>query len=197
MKLLKDILYGARITEVIGSTHIAVENVVADSRHRQALHLLRGHQPAPSWTLTRSIPGAVRAGAAAVVCERMPAEADRSEQVVYMGWSELAVAALGHLAANFYGNPTERLKVVAITGTNGKTTVATLLHRLARIFDRKAGPGQHRRKPHRGQAWSPPPTPPRSRGPALFADMLDAGCTHCFMEASSRLDLKTASPAAS
>ena len=137
MKILKDILYGARITEVAGSTHIAVESVVADSRQVKPFGcfvaipgaVVDGHD---------HIPGAIRAGAAAIVCERLPQEADQTDQVVYIQVDN-AREALGHLAANFHDNPGERLKIVAVTGTNGKTTVATLLHRLARMFDRKAG----------------------------------------------------------
>ncbi len=184
MKLLKDILYGARISEVIGSTHIAVESVVADSRKVKPFScfvaipgtVVDGHE---------HIPGAVRAGAAAVVCERLPEEDDRKEQVVYIQ-VENARAALGHLAANFHDNPGERLRIVAITGTNGKTTVATLLHRLARMFDRKAGlvsTVENRIVDKVVPATHTTPDPVGLQ--KLFADMLDAGCTHCFMEASS------------
>ena len=184
MKILKDILYGARITEVVGSTHIAVESVVADSRQVKPFGcfvaisgaVVDGHD---------HIPGAIRAGAAAVVCERLPAEADRTEQVVYIQ-VENARQALGHLAANFHDNPGERLKIVAVTGTNGKTTVATLLHRLARLFDRKAGlvsTVENRIVDRVVPATHTTPDPVGLQ--KLFADMLDAGCTHCFMEASS------------
>ena len=184
MKLLKDILYGARISEVAGSTHIAVESVVADSRKVKPFAcfvaipgtVVDGHD---------HIPAAVRAGAAAVVCEQMPAEADRKDQVVYIQ-VENSRKALGHLAANFHDNPGERLKIIAITGTNGKTTVATLLHRLTRMFDRKAGlvsTVENRIVDKVVPATHTTPDPVGLQ--KLFADMLDAGCTHCFMEASS------------
>ena len=184
MKILKDILYGARIIEVVGSTHIAVETVVADSRQVKPFGcfvaisgaVVDGHD---------HIPGAIRAGAAAVVCERLPEEADRTDQVVYIQ-VENARQALGHLAANFHDNPGERLKIVAVTGTNGKTTVATLLHRLARLFDRKAGlvsTVENRIVDRVVPATHTTPDPVGLQ--KLFADMLDAGCTHCFMEASS------------
>ena len=184
MKLLKDILYGARISEVVGSTHIAVESVVADSRQVKPFGcfvaipgtVLDGHE---------HIPAAVRAGAAAIVCEHLPEEGDRKEHVVYIQVEE-SRAALGHLAANFHDNPGERLKIVAITGTNGKTTVATLLHRLARMFDRKAGlvsTVENRIVDRVVPATHTTPDPVGLQ--RLFADMLDAGCTHCFMEASS------------
>lgn len=184
MKILKDILYGARISEVIGSTHIAVESVVADSRQVKPFGCFVAI-PGTAVDGHDHIPGAIRAGAAAVVCERLPAPEDRTDQVVYIQVDN-ARSALGHLAANFHDNPTERLKVVAITGTNGKTTVATLLHRLARLFDRKAGlvsTVENRINDRVVPATHTTPDPVGLQ--KLFSDMLDAGCTHCFMEASS------------
>lgn len=184
MKLLKDILYGARIAEVIGSTHIAVESVVADSRRVKPFGCFVAI-PGTAVDGHDHIPAAVRAGAAVIVCERLPIEADRKEHVVYVR-VESARSALGHLAANFHGNPGERLKIIAITGTNGKTTVATLLHRLARMFDRKAGlvsTVENRIVDKVVPATHTTPDPVGLQ--QLFADMLDAGCTHCFMEASS------------
>lgn len=184
MKILKDILYGARISEVIGSTHIAVESVVSDSRQVKPFSCfvaIRGTQVDGH----DHIPAAIRAGAAAVVCETLPAEENRSDQVVFIQVDQ-ARAALGHLAANFHDNPGERLKIVAVTGTNGKTTVATLLHRLARLFDRKAGlisTVENRVVDRIIPATHTTPDPVGLQ--KLFVDMLDAGCTHCFMEASS------------
>ena len=184
MKILKDILYGARISEVAGSTHIAVESVVADSRKVKPFGCfvaIRGG----AFDGHDHIEAAIRAGAAAVVCERMPDEDTRTNQVVYIQ-VENSREALGHLAANFHNNPGERLKIVAITGTNGKTTVATLLHRLARMFDRKAGLVSTVENRIVDQVVPATHTTPDPVGlQQLFADMLDAGCTHCFMEASS------------
>jgi UDP-N-acetylmuramoyl-L-alanyl-D-glutamate--2,6-diaminopimelate ligase len=184
MKLLKDILYGARISEVIGSTHIAVESVVADSRQVKPFACFVAI-PGTAVDGHEHIPAAIRAGAAAVVCEHMPSEEERKDQVVYIK-VENSRAALGHLAANFHDNPGERLKIIAITGTNGKTTVATLLHRLARLFDRKAGlvsTVENRIVDKVVPATHTTPDPVGLQ--KLFAEMLDAGCTHCFMEASS------------
>ncbi len=184
MKILKDILYGARISEVAGSTHIAVESVVADSRQVKPFGCFVAI-PGTAVDGHDHIPSAIRAGAAAIVCERLPGEEERSDQVVYIQ-VENAREALGHLAANFHDNPGERLKIVAITGTNGKTTVATLLHRLARMFDRKAGlvsTVENRIADRVVPATHTTPDPVGLQ--QLFADMLDAGCTHCFMEASS------------
>ena len=139
MKILKDILYGARISEVIGSTHIAVESVMADSRQIKPFGCFVAI-PGTAVDGHDHIPGAVRAGAAAVVCERLPAPEDRTDQVVYIQVDN-ARSALGHLAANFHDNPTERLKVVAITGTNGKTVVAKLVAQMLQLSGKHTGLG--------------------------------------------------------
>ena len=174
MKLLKDILYGARITEVVGSTHVAIESVVADSRQVKPFGCFVAI-PGTAVDGHDHIPAAARAGAAAIVCEHLPAEGDRKEHVVYVQVDDTRLA-LGHLAANFYDNPAEKLKVIAITGTNGKTTVATLLHRLARMFDRKAGlvsTVENRIVDKVVPATHTTPDPVGLQ--RLFADMLDAG----------------------
>jgi UDP-N-acetylmuramoyl-L-alanyl-D-glutamate--2,6-diaminopimelate ligase len=182
MKLLKDILYGTRILDVIGSTHTAIEHVAFDSRAVKPFGLyvaipgvhVDGHD---------FIPQAIAAGAIAIVCEEMPGE--RKEGLVYVRVHD-ARKALGHIAAGFYDHPTERMQVVAITGTNGKTTTATLLHKLFRQMDRKAGllstvenrivdrvvPSTHT-------------TPDALQMQRLFREMADAGCRYVFMEASS------------
>ena len=147
----------------------------------QAVRLLRGHSRHRSGRPSAS--PAHSSGSRRHRLRAHAAEDDRSDQIV-IKWA--GRAALGHLAANFHDNPTERLKVIAITGTNGKTTVATLLHRLARMFDRKAGlvsTVENRIVDRVVPATHTTPDPVGLQ--KLFADMLDAGCTHCFMEASS------------
>lgn len=182
MKLLKDILYRARITDVIGSTNIAVENITMDSRAMKPFSLfvavrgvtVDGHD---------YIEKAISNGAVAIVCEDFPAE--KLDHITYVKVSNSS-EALGYIAANYFDNPTEKLKVIAVTGTNGKTTTATLLFRIARKLGVKAGlistvvnkildtdiPATHT-------------TPDAVNLQKLFAEMLAAGCTHCFMEASS------------
>lgn len=184
MKLLKDILYGTRILDVIGSTHTAIEHVAFDSRAVKPFGLyvaipgvhVDGHD---------FIPQATEAGAVAVVCETLPREEDRKPGLVYVRVQD-ARKALGHIAAGFFDHPTETLQVIAITGTNGKTTTATLLHQLFRLMDRKAGllstvenrivdrviPATHT-------------TPDALQMQRLFREMADAGCRYVFMEASS------------
>lgn len=128
------------------------------------------------------IPQAVAAGAAAVVCQYADA--------VPAGTPAFEVAdsreALGRLASRFYGDPSDELKLVGVTGTNGKTTTATLLYEMARLRGHKAGlistvanivdtdsePAEHT-------------TPDPVKLNALLRRMADAGCSHVFMEVSS------------
>jgi UDP-N-acetylmuramoyl-L-alanyl-D-glutamate--2,6-diaminopimelate ligase len=126
---------------------------------------------------------AINLGATVIVCEKLPE--DISERVTYVTVKNSA-HSLGIIASNFYGNPSAKLKLVGVTGTNGKTTVATLLYKLYssmgfrcgmlstvvnRIVDRDI-PATHT-------------TPDPLQINQLLVQMLEAGCTHCFMEVSS------------
>ncbi|MGL4326049.1 MAG: UDP-N-acetylmuramoyl-L-alanyl-D-glutamate--2,6-diaminopimelate ligase, partial [Tannerellaceae bacterium] len=126
---------------------------------------------------------AIEQGATAVVCEDMPSQMEDS--VTYIQVKNSA-DALGKLAAQWYGNPSDRLTLVGVTGTNGKTTIATLLYDLFRklgyktgllstvcnYVDDKAVPATHT-------------TPDPISLNMLLAEMVEAGCTHAFMEVSS------------
>ena len=126
---------------------------------------------------------AVAAGAVAVVCEEVPGELQ--EGVVYVKTGNSS-EALGVMASNFYGNPSRRMKVVGVTGTNGKTTTATLLYELVRLLGRKAGLlstvcnyiGDER-------VHATHTTPDAMEINELMGRMVDAGCEYCFMEVSS------------
>lgn len=126
MKILKDILYKVNLEVVHGSTNVAVNNLHFDSR-KVALNdmffaikgtLSDGHN---------FIGQAVKSGALVIVCEQMPEEVVNGITYVQVSDSHKALAIV---AANFYGNPSENLKLVGVTGTNGKTTVASLLYHL-------------------------------------------------------------------
>lgn len=128
------------------------------------------------------IPQAIAAGAAAVVCQYADAVPDGTPAFVVADCRE----ALGRLASRFYGDPSDELKLVGVTGTNGKTTTATLLYEMARLRGHKAGlistvanivdtdsePAEHT-------------TPDPVKLNALLRRMADAGCSHVFMEVSS------------
>jgi UDP-N-acetylmuramoyl-L-alanyl-D-glutamate--2,6-diaminopimelate ligase len=129
------------------------------------------------------IEDAVTKGAVAVVCEQLPKK--QKEKVCYVVVKNAHVA-MGKIASTFYGNPSRRLQLVGITGTNGKTTTVTLLYRLFRALGNKAGllstvtnfidgteiPATHT-------------TPDAITLNKLLAEMVQAGCTYCFMEVSS------------
>ena len=126
---------------------------------------------------------AVERGAAAVVCQRMPAAPH--EGVTYVEVEDTN-AAMADLAAAWYGHPSRELKLVGVTGTNGRTTTATLLYELFRGLGYEAGlistvvycVGARRTE-------ATHTTPDAIRLNALLREMVDAGCGYCFMECSS------------
>ena len=126
MKKLKDILYKAGLVEVVGSTDISVSAICSDSRKVEKGSLfvaVKGTQSDGH----KFISQVAEAGAVAIVCEELPKEKNKSVAYIKVSDSE---AALGVIASNFFDNPSEKLKLIGITGTNGKTTTATLLYNL-------------------------------------------------------------------
>ena len=182
MKLLSDLLYDARILEVRGTTHVAVEHIAIDSRQVQPLGLFVA---IPGATVDGHdyIDQAIQAGAACVLCERMPEHTPDHVTVIQV---KSTANALGHVASAFHNHPSHDMKVVAVTGTNGKTTTVTLLHQLYRLLDRKAGLiGTVENRIVDRVVPATHTTPDALSLQALLRDMADAGCTHVFMEASS------------
>mgnify|MGYP004575016991 CR=1 FL=1 len=131
----------------------------------------------------RYIADAIAKGAAAVVCEEFPAENDK--KVPYILVTESS-SALGEIASRFYGEPSGKLRLVGVTGTNGKTTVATLLYDLFRGLGYKCGLISTVSYVIDGRAVEASHTTPDAvRLNAMLADMVQAGCEFCFMEVSS------------
>ena len=129
------------------------------------------------------IPLALEKGATAIICEQLPDSL--AEGITYIQVVDSA-KALGIMAANFYGNPSEKIKVVAVTGTNGKTTTVTLLHQLFVRMGYSTGLlSTVENKINEEVIPSTHTTPDAVSAQALLRKMVDAGCTHCFMEASS------------
>lgn len=182
MKLLKDILYGVPIEQVEGSTNTAIEQVAFDSRSVKPLTAFVA-VPGTQADGHDFIERAVAAGASAILCERMPERF--AEGVAYVRVKD-AAEALGLVAANFHDHPSKRLSLVGITGTNGKTSVATLLFRLFRALGGKCGLISTV-ETRIGQKTIPSThtTPDAVRLNELLAAMVEAGVTHCFMEVSS------------
>lgn len=182
MKLLKDILYKAGIVEVVGSTSVEIAEVCFDSRKARPGSLFvavkgtqsDGHQ---------FIASVVAAGVTAVVVETLPEE--RSAAVTYVRVQDSAYA-LGTIASNFFDNPSEKLKLVGVTGTNGKTTTVTLLFQLFRQLGFSVGLLSTVRNQINDQVIpSTHTTPDPIQLNALLSAMVEEECTHAFMEVSS------------
>ena len=179
---MTDILYGVRIQEVLGPTNIAIEGIEFDSRKASGYTLF----VAVRGTVSDGhdfIDQAIKNGAITIVCEVIPTEP--KDHVTYVKVANSAIA-LGICAANFYDNPSEKLQLVGITGTNGKTTTATLLHRLAMRLSRKSGLLSTVVNMVGDQEVPATHTTPDAVGlNKLLNDMVEAGCKYCFMEVSS------------
>lgn len=182
MAILKDILYGVRLEEVVGDTSTDITDLFIDSRQVTKDSLFA----AITGTQTdghRFISQAIDQGARAILCEEMPA--DKVEGVTYIRVPD-SPEAIGLVADNFFGNPSSQLKAVAVTGTNGKTTVATLLHRLFLGLGYEAGLlSTVENKIGRETLPASHTTPDSISIHRMMARMVAAGCGHCFMEASS------------
>jgi UDP-N-acetylmuramoyl-L-alanyl-D-glutamate--2,6-diaminopimelate ligase len=182
MKRLSEILRQTPVREVLGDGERPVGGLTYDSRAVKpgdCFFAVRGTQADGH----AFIPAAVAAGAAAVVCEQLPA--DPAPGVTYVAVPDSA-GAMADLAAAFYDYPSRELKLVGITGTNGKTTTATLLYDLVRALGYKAGlisTVVYRIEGREVEATHT--TPDSIRLNALMREMADAGCEFCFMECSS------------
>ena len=125
----------------------------------------------------------IKAGAKVIICEQMPT--DLSTDVSYVEVESSSIA-LGIVASNFYGNPSAKLKLIGITGTNGKTTIATLLFQLFRGLGFNVGlisTVQNHINDNIIPATHTTPNPIALN--ALLQDMVNANCQYCFMEVSS------------
>ncbi|HKL03173.1 MAG TPA: UDP-N-acetylmuramoyl-L-alanyl-D-glutamate--2,6-diaminopimelate ligase [Cryomorphaceae bacterium] len=182
MKLLQDILYQVRIKQVTGTTQMAIERIAFDSREVTNFSLfvaIEGTQVDGHNYIEQS----VESGAIAVVCEKMPEK--RNGDVTYIEVDD-AQDALGKMAANFYNDPSSEIELVGITGTNGKTTCATILYRLFKLLGKKAGLiSTVENRIHNQVVKATHTTPDALMLNSLLRDMVDQGCSHCFMEVSS------------
>lgn len=182
MKLLKDILANIEVLESTGDLSVVVRQIQFDSRKVEAGDLfvavkgthVDGHQ---------FIGRAVEQGAVAVVCEIMPGDIPSGVVVARIAQTQVN---FGKMAAAFYNHPSANLKVVGVTGTNGKTTIASLLYKTFSLLGYKVGlistikyyvghdefPATHT-------------TPDALQIQELMARMVEAGCEYCFMEVSS------------
>ncbi|MCX2680445.1 UDP-N-acetylmuramoyl-L-alanyl-D-glutamate--2,6-diaminopimelate ligase [Galbibacter sp. EGI 63066] len=182
MMLLKDILYKVNINAVVGNTATHVNDIHFDSRKVSlddvfvAIHgtVSDGHD---------YITKAVEAGAIAVICEKLPEQLVNGVTYVEVENSHRALAIM---AANFYKNPSQNLKLVGITGTNGKTTVATLLYELFKKAGYKVGLLSTVKVLVDGKEYKATHTTPDSITINNYLSLMnDTGVEYCFMEVSS------------
>ncbi len=179
---LEDIIKGIAVLETVGDVAREVSGINIDSRQIEAGHIfvaVKGTQTDGHTYIGK----AIEKGAAVVVCETLPEALDANVTYVKVADTEDIV---GKLATRFFGNPTEKLELVGVTGTNGKTTIATLLYNMFRKFGYKVGlistvcnyidgeviPTEHT-------------TPDPITLNRLLGRMADEGCKYAFMEVSS------------
>ena len=179
---LNELLSKVKSADIIGDASVDITGVNIDSRRIQPGHLfvaVRGTQVDGH----SFIPKAIAQGAVAVLCEDVPAEPNEGITYIKVPSTE---ASVGPVATMFYGDPSTKLHLVGVTGTNGKTTIATLLYNMFRKFGHKCGllstvcnyiedeaiPADHT-------------TPDPIELNRLLAKMVEAGCEYAFMECSS------------
>lgn len=179
---LQDLLYKVNIKRISGNTDIEIDEIIFDSRQATkgkvfvAIPGTRndGHQ---------FIPQVIAQGISAVVCEVLPEEL--LEDVVYVQVHNSA-RSLSLMAINFYDNPASKMTVIGVTGTNGKTTIATLLHTLFTNAGYKTGLlSTVVNKIGKREITATHTTPDAIQLNGLLAEMVEKGCSHCFMEVSS------------
>ena len=180
--ILKQLLTNLSVTEVIGSTDIEISDLQFDSRKvsvgsvfvAQEGTVVDGH---------RFIDDCIDHGAVAIVCSHADAIHRTGATIVVVDDTNYA---LGIMACNFYGNPSHHLRLVGVTGTNGKTTIATLLHHLTMRLGHKAGLLSTVCNYVGDETSAATHTTPDSLLlNQLLRRMVDAGCTYAFMEVSS------------
>lgn len=179
---LNELLKNVEVLNVLGDTEVEITGVNIDSRKIEKGHLFIAI-PGTQTDGHKFIPKAIELGAVAVLCEYFPNK--REPGVTYIA-VESTEDNVGKVATHFYGDPSNKLKLVGVTGTNGKTTIATLLYNMFRKFGHKCGllstvcnyieseaiPADHT-------------TPDPIELNHLLAQMVEAGCEYAFMECSS------------
>ena len=178
---LRDIIKGIE-AEVSGPTDVEVNDLQFDSRRvgKGTLFVAQRGTKVDGHTF---IGGAIESGAVAIVCEELPAST--TDGVSYVKVPDSS-RALGLMAANYYGHPSEQLKLVGITGTNGKTTTVTLLHRMFRMMGYHVGlVSTIVNKIDEEELATGHTTPDALELNQLLRRMVDAGCQYAFMEVSS------------
>jgi UDP-N-acetylmuramoyl-L-alanyl-D-glutamate--2,6-diaminopimelate ligase len=184
---LSELLKYVKPVAIIGDVNVDISGVNIDSRKIEKGHLfvaIKGTQTDGH----RFIPKALELGAAAVLCEDLPEgiSGDAGHMDVTYVQVVSTEAAVGPVATVFYGEPSKQLKLVGVTGTNGKTTVATLLYNMFRKFGHRCGLLSTVCNYIEDEAIAADHTTPDPiELNKLLAKMVDAGCEYAFMECSS------------
>ncbi len=182
VKHLKEIVNQIRIAEILGSEDIGIDQLEFDSRkvHPGSLFIAvkglntDGHQ---------YIQQAIQKGAIAILCENIPSKIN--ETVTYIRVAD-SCFSMGIIASNFYDNPSSKLQLVGVTGTNGKTTTVSLLHELFLSLGFKSGLlSTIQNKINKTVLKSTYTTPDTLEINKLLREMVGQGCSYCFMEVSS------------
>jgi UDP-N-acetylmuramoyl-L-alanyl-D-glutamate--2,6-diaminopimelate ligase len=181
-KILSNILNRVQVLQIHGNAEVLVQALAIDSRRVKAGSLFAaivgwkqdGHQ---------YIDSAIAAGAVVVLCSTMPASLHPGVTYVLVNNTS---EALAYIAVAFYDHPSSRLKLVGVTGTNGKTTIATLLYQLFTALGYRCGLLSTVQNIVGTEVLASEFTTPDAISlNALLRQMVDAGCTHAFMECSS------------
>jgi len=175
-------LYKVAIEGVLGSTNCFVAEIALDSRDvikNSMFVAIKGYERDGHDYIDK----ALALGASSIVCEQLPKELN--QEVVYVQVNDSRIA-LGYMAANFYETPSSHLKLIGVTGTNGKTTVSTLLFNLFNNIKKKAGlistvAIKYDFKDFKSKHTTPNPLIINQH----LRAMVDSGISHCFMEVSS------------
>ena len=179
---LNELLKNVDTLSITGDVEVEITGVNIDSRRIEKGHLFVAI-PGTQTDGHKFIPKAIELGAAAVLCEKMPEEQTPEVTYIQVASTEDAV---GKVATLFYGDPSRKLKLVGVTGTNGKTTIATLLYNMFRKFGHKCGLLSTVCNYIEGEAIpADHTTPDPIELKRLLAQMVEAGCEYAFMECSS------------
>lgn len=179
---LEKILKGIKVVSLTGNDRTGIDDITFDSRNVTKGSLFIAVKGSKN-DGHGFIDGAVKSGVSAIICETLPAAPDK--KVTWVKTTDSA-KALGQAASNFFGNPSSSLKLLGVTGTNGKTTIATLLYKMFTSLGHRCGlfstvcnyvvskelPATHT-------------TPDPVQLNSVMAEMVEAGCDYAFMEVSS------------
>ena len=182
MKQLDTLIYNINPLRVEGDATVAITDVVCDSRLVKPGTLFIAVKGV-AVDAHKFIPQVIEAGATAIVCEDMPAQLVPGVTYVHV---ENSTIALAYIAGEWYDQPSRRLKLVGVTGTNGKTTTATLLYDLTRLMGYKAGLlSTVKNIVDKKEIPAKQTTPDHLTLNRLLHEMVEAGCEYAFMEVSS------------